>query len=252
MVRIVNSHKALWLFLLLLCINLTSCLGNRDWSYPPQPPGTYLGVIAQRPLPSQLTVLPLKDLRGQEVQSEYWRASIPLVPSGTTAYERPEIAVEPEPVDVLTFDPTHDFAQALADEIREAAVFSSVIFGGREDTSPTDFVLQGTLHSTRWERNITTYGLGPFGTVLWMVGLPMGNTETTLEMDLELTSAKNPSKILWSFTMDVKWWQWDSPYYGLENAVQSYPLALQEALRPAVTDLVEKAATGAKFLMLEP
>lgn len=251
MIRIVNSHKALWLLLVLLCVGLTSCLGSRDWSYPPQPSGTYLGVTAQQSVPARLVVLPLKDLRGREVQSEYWRAAIPFIPYGTTAYERPEIAVEPEPVDVLTFNPTQDFARALADEVRESAVFSSVTFAEGGNIPSADFVLRGNLHSTRWERNITTYLLGPFGTVFWVLGLPIGNTTTTVGMDLELTPARDPSKILWRFTMEVEWWQWDGPYYGLESAVQSYPLALQDALRPAVTDLVEKAETRAKFLLPE-
>ena len=38
--------------------------------------------------------------------------------------------------------------------------------------------------------------------------------------------------------MDFEGKQFDSPYYGLEAAVESYPLALQEALKPAIADLV--------------
>jgi hypothetical protein len=41
--------------------------------------------------------------------------------------------------------------------------------------------------------------------------------------------------------MEFKGKKWDSPYYNLEEAVQTYPFALQEALRPAVLDLVELA-----------
>ena len=41
------------------------------------------------------------------------------------------------------------------------------------------------------------------------------------------------------------------PILWLEKAIQSYPRALQDGLRPAVTDLVEKAETRAKFLLPE-
>ena len=251
MTRKINNQKTLWLLVGLLSLGLTSCLGNREWSYPPQPSGTYLGVTAKQSVPARLVVLPLKDHRGRETQSEYWRAAVPLIPYGSTTYERPENAAEPVPADVVAFDPTQDFARALADEVRESGVFTSVTFAEGGDIPSTDFVLRGNLHSTRWERNITTYLLGPLGTVFWAVGMPMGNTTTSVGMDLELTPARDPSKVLWRFTMEVEWWQLDGPYYGLEKAIQSYPRALQDALRPAVTDLVEKAETRAKFLLPE-
>ena len=39
--------------------------------------------------------------------------------------------------------------------------------------------------------------------------------------------------------MEFKGKETDGPYYGLEEAIQSYPEALQNTLRPAVTNLVE-------------
>jgi hypothetical protein len=38
--------------------------------------------------------------------------------------------------------------------------------------------------------------------------------------------------------MEFEGKQLDSPYYGLEAAVESYPMAIQEALKPAIADLV--------------
>lgn len=228
------------LCVLLLAASLTGCLGSRGWEYPPGPNGTYLGVSAKKPFPSSLVVLPLQDLRGTEDQEEYWKAAIPLIPYAVTAYDRPETAVEPEPVDVVRFDPPKDFSRALADEIREAGVFSSVTFAEEKTAAPpADLIMRGRLRSTRWERAITTYLLGPLGTVFWILGLPMGNTTTMVQMDLQLTPASDPSKVLWSFTMDFEEKVYDGPYYGLEEAVQSYPSALQDTLRPAITNLVE-------------
>ena len=69
-----------------------------------------------------------------------------------------------------------------------------------------------------------------------MLGLPMSETTTDLVLDLQLSPVNDPQKVLWNMTMDFEGKQFDGPYYGLEDAVESYPLALQEALKPAVAD----------------
>ena len=54
--------------------------------------------------------------------------------------------------------------------------------------------------------------------------------------------------------MSLGWWavrensqfrgsEVDGTYYGLGTSVQSYPVALQDALRPAIRDLAAKAKT---------
>ena len=106
---------------------------------------------------------------------------------------------------------------------------------------PSDFVLQGRLYSTRWERHISTYGLGPAGTLLWVAGLPMGTTETEVEMFVSLSQAGEPDNVLWGFAMEFEARERDGLYQGLEDSVMNYPKSLQEALRPAMKDLVEKA-----------
>ncbi len=224
-------------------LSVSGCLGAREWTYPPPPDKTYVAAPAKDSISARLVVLPLEDLRGTEVKDEYWKVAIPLVPHGVASYDRPETVVDPEQVDELFFNPPKDFAQALADEIREANIFSTVIFAKDQTPPPGDYVLRGRLHSTRWERRLTTYLLGPLGTVLWMAGLPMGETTTEVEMDLRLSPAGDPSQVLWSFAMEFRGAEIDGTYYGLEDSVQSYPIALQDALRPAINDLLEKAKT---------
>lgn len=182
-----------WKFLLLastisLVSVFTGCLGSRGWDYPPPPKGTFLGLTASRPITASLVVLPFNDVRGTEEQVEYWKVAIPLVPSGKTFYDQPETALKPEPVDEVRFNPPRDFSRALADEIREANVFSSVAFADTSTAITSDLVLHGNLRSTRWERDITTYLLGPMGTVFWFIGLPLGKITTNLEMDPYSTS----------------------------------------------------------------
>ena len=234
------SLTRVWVFILVILamMAVSGCLGNRDWQYPPPATGTYLGIKAAASVPAKAIVLPLEDLRGQGVKEEYWKASIPLVPYGDTKYERPEAAVNPEQVDVARFDPPQDFSKAIAAELSRAGIFSSVKYAKDTQQEPADVAFRGKLRATDWKRRLYTYLLGPLGPVFWIVGLPMSETSTELELDLRLTPVNDPTKVLWNMTMDFEGKKFDGPYYGLEDAMESYPLALQEALKPAIADLV--------------
>ncbi|MEX0830682.1 MAG: hypothetical protein WD032_10610 [Nitrospirales bacterium] len=231
------------------CLSLTGCLGNRNWQYPPSESGTYLNAKADAVVPAKAIVLPLEDLRGKGVKEEYWKATIPLVPYGDTIYQRPEAAEHPEQVDVVRFDPAQDFAKAIAGELNQAGIYSSVKYANDVQQEPAEVAFRGRLRSTEWKRRLYTYLLGPVGVVFWMLGLPMSETTTDLELDLRLTPVNEPNKVLWSMRMDFEGKQFDSPYYGLEDAVVSYPMALQEALKPAVADLVGLANQDPKRLL---
>ena len=225
---------------------VSGCLGTRDWAYPPPPDRTYLniGIIRSggNALPAKLVVLPLEDLRGNEIKDNYDKVAIPLVSHSVSTFDRPETIVDPEEIDEIFFDPPKDFAMALANEIREANIFSTVVFSDGETTLlPSDYVLRGRLYSTKWERQLTTYGLGPFGIIFWMFGFPMSEITTEIEMDLRLTLAGEPSKVLWNFDMNFQGAGVDGAYYGLEDSVRSYPVALQNALRSAINDLAKKS-----------
>lgn len=243
MSRLSVMHKACGI-LMIVSLTITGCLGSRDWTYPPPPDRTYLGITSGQKVSGSLVVRPLEDKRGSEVREEYWAAAIPLVPHAVTIYDRPETISNPEPIDEVSFAPSRDFARALADEIREAEIFSSVTFVDEDEPVPSsDFVLQGHLHSTQWKRLISTYLVGPLGPVFWMAGLPLGTTDTEMEMDMQLTPAGEPDTVLWSFAMEFEARVVDGLYYGLEDSTMNYPKALQEGLRPAIRDLVEKVPT---------
>ena len=241
MSRLSVVHKACGI-LMIVSLTITGCLGSRDWQYPPPPDRTYLNATADQQVAGSLVVVPLADKRGTEVREQYWASVIPFIPHATTVYDRPETASNPALVDKVSFSPTRDFARALADEIRKTNVFSSVTFVDQgQPLPPSDFVLQGRLYSTRWERNISTYLLGPAGTLLWLAGLPIGNTETEVEMFVHLTPAGEPDNMLWGFAMEFEAQETDSLYRGLEDSVTNYPKGLQDSLRLATKDLVEKA-----------
>ena len=238
------------LVMVFFCLStVTGCLGKRDWQYPPASTGSFLNEKASSPISAKAIVLPLEDLRGNEVKEEYWKAAIPLVPYGDTRYQRPEAAPNPEEVDVVKFDPTNDLAQSIVAELKHAAIFSSVSFAKDEGPQPADVAFRGRLRSTDWNRRLYSYLLAPVGVVFWMLGLPMSETTTALELDLRLTPINDPSQVLWNMTMEFEGKQLDGPYYGLENAVESYPEAMQEALKPAIADLIGLANEDPTRLM---
>ncbi len=227
--------------LVALFITVSGCLGTRDWHYPPESSGAYIGEKAAKAIPARVVVLPFEDLRGSKVKDEYWKANIPFILYGELEYDRPEEVKDPEEVDEVKFNPPKDFAEATAKELQESGVFSSVMYAGDGKGPPSDLVFRGTIRSTNWKRRLYTYLLGSLGTVFWVVGAPMGQHTTTVELDLRLTPASRPSVAVWEMSMEFKGEKWDSPYYNLEEAVETYPLALQEALKPAILDLVELA-----------
>lgn len=226
--------------MVLAAVSLTGCLGIRSWEYPPDPPGTYLDVQATAPIDARVAVLPLKDERGHTIKEQYWLAAIPLVPYGEAVFDRPEEVSHPEEVDRVEFDPPRDFAKAVAKEIEHANVFSSVRYA---ETAPddADLVIRGTLYASTWNRLFTTYMLGAPGGVLWFLGAPMGSTTTTVKMDLKLTPADGTTPTLWSFTMRFQDRHVDGPYYGIPETVETYPIAVQEALKLAIAHLVQTA-----------
>jgi len=206
-----------------------------------------LEITADQKVDGSLVVVPLDDKRGTEVREQYWASAIPFITHATTVYDRPETVSSPSPVDEVSFSPSRDFARAMAEEIRKANIFTSVTFVDKDQPlPPSDFVLQGRLYSTRWERNISTYLLGPAGTVLWAAGLPLGTAETDVEMFAQIARAGEPDNVLWGFAMEFEAKETDSLYRGLEDSVMNYPRGLQEGLRLAIKDLVKKAPTRLK------
>ena len=235
-------HRCLRLTLtVVLCSMLTACAASSTWQYPPQPPGTLLDVKAATTLPARVAVLPLRDARGTATQSYGWLAAIPLVPYGVNSSDRPETAEDPRPVHIVTMNPTKDLSRAVADEFRNAAIFSSVTFAEDSNPAGADLVLTGTLRSTEWRRSITTYGLGPIGPLLWILGAPIGNGGNSLVMDYRLTPANDPSRILWNFSMEFEDKHLIGIYLGLEKAGDDYARAVQEAIRQALADLMKVA-----------
>jgi len=197
-----------------LGIFVTGCTFSRNWEYPPNPPKTLLNIKAANALPSKVVVRPFRDLRGERTVEESWKVIIPFYPYAADFSDRPETVKATEGGPAIKMNPSQDFARALADEIRNAGVFSSVTYAEGAGSDGADLVLNGTIRSTYGRRALTTYMLGPFGTIFWILGAPMGNASSIVEMDVQVAPVSDPARTLWQYTMQFKAERVIGIYYG--------------------------------------
>lgn len=221
---------------------LSGCAVPRTWQYPPDPPGKLLDLKAAKSVPLTVAVKPFRDLRGEKSQEESWRVAIPFYPYAVDLYDRPETAKASEGVPLIKMNPSQDFARAIADEIRNAGMFSSVSLVDGNGAGKADLVLSGTIRSTGWKRTRTTYMLGPVGVIFWILGAPMGENANTVELDVQLAPGGDPGRSAWRFSMQFKDEHLVGIYYGREESVENYSTAIQETLRPALADLMKIVA----------
>ena len=241
------SWALMMLSVSVMALGLAACTVTRNWQYPPDPPGMLLNVKGSKALPVNVAVLPLRDQRGANIKKGSWLLPLPFVPYAVNSFDRPETVQDPEGVPLIHMNPSRDFAKAIAEELKHAGIFSSVVFAESLTTKP-DLVLSGTIRSTNWRRSFTTYGLGPIGPLVWILGAPMGKATNTVAMDLQLTPANDPSRMVWQFTMQFDDSHLFGIYYGMEQSVENYADAVQETLRPALNNLVKIATEHPELL----
>ena len=227
------------LLILLFSVAVSGCAIPRTWHYPPTPPGTLLNLKAAKAVPVKVAVQPLRDLRGENANESSWMVAIPLVPYGVDSFDRPENYETLEGAPLIRMTPSRDFARAIADELRNAGVFSSVTY--EDGNAPAaDLVLTGSVKTTGWRRAYTTYMLGPVGPLLWMLGAPIATTTNRVVIDLQLAPAGS-AQTLWKFSIEFEDRHVIGAYYGSSESVENYSEAVQEATKLALEDLVKRA-----------
>src|SRR2546428_7302378 len=127
--RIPMKPRVSWALMTLsvsvMALGLAACTVTRNWQYPPDPPGTLLNVKGSKTLPENVAVLPLRDLRGVNVERGSWRMALPLVPYAVNSFDRPETGQDPEGRPLIHMNPSRDFAMAIANEMRNAGILST-------------------------------------------------------------------------------------------------------------------------------
>jgi len=163
-------------------------------------------VDTHAPADARLAVLPLVDSRAPKrypgLQGRLFMTYVPLLPYVKVSYERLDesfmlhrrnLGVSPAP--------DEHFSVAIAAEIARdlggSGLFREVRFTpDPADAACCDLVLAGTLRSTQFDIYATSYLLGAPGVLLWLLPIPFGKDEATLDVELELRNAAGVR--LWS------------------------------------------------------
>jgi hypothetical protein len=153
-------------------------------------------------------VVPLQDERAPRsfpnAFGHLFLTYVPLIPYVTVSYERLDESLDvakhdtgepPLPKDELF--PTK-MAKAIANDLRGSELFSDVQFGP-EGSRTTDYVLTGTLRSTQFDLNATSYMLGMAGVLLWFVPIPVGSDVAEVRIDLALRDRQGNT--VWQFPL---------------------------------------------------
>ena len=233
------------LFVSAIMLCLFGCGTTAKFVYPARMEG--LVRVASAPVYDKtVAVLPFDDFRKDENSfAPMLLFFVPPMPFGWVDYNRPDAARNFLTVKELMFTPAEDLPKAAAVSLRRSNLFSDAYFtfGGEKDKA--DFVLYGTIKSTRYQGYMLSYGLSFFGVYLWYFGLPVGKSENTLEIELLL---KKKNRVVWEYTFNrsKSIWQW--LYYRFGHDVLGYSELMQEAMNEAIVDLAAKLRNNPKLL----
>lgn len=164
------------------------------------------GAPAQ-PVAASLAVVPLSEGRPDRYYpSSLGRAFltyVPLIPYIEIPYERLDESLAVAARDRnQTLPPGQMFpdkmALAMAEDLKQSDLFSSVVFVP-EGTPDADYTLHGTLRSSEFDVNITSYMLGMAGVLLWILPIPNGSNTADVVIDLELRD--RAGQTVWTFPL---------------------------------------------------
>jgi hypothetical protein len=207
---------------------LTGCASPRGWSYSAAPP------VERPPLVQKsLAVPPLTDQRSHENENKAFMSFIPFVPYGWIDYNTPETVQMHLTTGLWQFKPTEDIAKAFALEVQNRRLFKEAFFTFRE--SEGDYILRGSISSTKLEGKIYSYCLSFIGIDLQFLGLPAGSLRNDLTLEVSLEDRASQKK-LWSKRYMKE--HEEGPYwiYGLPSDFW-YDDMLKEAMPGILSDM---------------
>src|SRR5208282_1345976 len=142
-----RSRNARFLFAIAFAMALSGCVTKAGWQYQPGP-----AQVAPTRVPVSVGVLQFQDQRATDNSTYFWLCIIPAVPYCTADYHRLESA--------------NGFLTAASYNFRPGA----------------QLLLRGTIVSTDWDGTRYSYLLGPYGSLLYLFGLPFGSAQDTLKL----------------------------------------------------------------------
>jgi len=207
-----------WATLLALALGLQGCVINANLNTGYRPEAT---LLRPSPLPESLAVRRFADERPPRVYSTTGRGFmtyVPLLPYVALPFERvDESALKAGDEANLTMPPfsqltyPESMARAIADDLGTSGLFTTVQYVGDGPTDGYRYVLSGTLRTTPVEIDMTSYGLGIVGVLLWSLPIPMGQMWTNVSLDLTLTDTTTGQPV-WHRTVTHEYSRWMTLY----------------------------------------
>lgn len=185
----------------------------------------------------RLAILPFDDQRGSDYGSWGWVSMVPLFPYGHEYADRPEDFVSKTGMSVIPYNPVFSLPNAIAAELRASELFEQVTLTSDASNPEPDFLLKGTLRSTRYDMYVTGYGLSVIGLVSWVLGFPYGIGQNSLDLTLEMVQRENQDRVVWRADIDRTDTLLVSPYYNDEAAQLSYIIFARDAIQEARASL---------------
>jgi hypothetical protein len=208
---------------------VTGCASQKTWVYRSNEYGASIGAP-----PRKAVVLPYRDARSNENSNRILVYMIPIVPFGWTTQETPEGVNQHVTSGLwINYKPVEDYPKALVEDLRNSRLFSDAFFDFKEGDA--DYVIQGTIYSTRYTGKIFSYGLSVYGPLLWLVGLPAGSASNDLSVELTCVDRKSGRQVL-SKRYDAPSYSATSFLYVMANDF-NYPDMLASVNKRFVDDL---------------
>lgn len=212
-----------WTMLLVLAIQGCTIKANLNTGYRPEP-----ATLRQAPLPDALAVQRFREERPPRVYSTGGRGFltyVPFIPYVALPFERvDESAVKAGTEANLSMPPFEEFtypasmARAIAEDLEASGVFRAVRYVGDGPTDGYRYVLSGVLRATPVEKDLTSYGLGMAGVLLWFLPIPAGQIWTSVTLDLTLTDTATGERV-WQSTLDHEYSKWITLYTSVPSLV---------------------------------
>jgi hypothetical protein len=168
----------------------TGCASQKTWVYK-----SNAYAAAPRAGNQKAVVLPYRDARPNENTNMILMYMIPVVPFGWTTQDTPEGVMQHITSSLWNnYKPVEDYPKALVEDLRQSGLFSEAFFDFKENDA--DYVIQGTIETTRYAGRIYSYGLSVYGPMLWFIGLPAGTASNDLAIEISCIEKKSRRTIL--------------------------------------------------------
>jgi len=225
-----------FLISILMMLIMAGCATQEVWTYKAEPPVATPAIINK-----SVSVSPFSDEREHVNKNRAVIGLIPLMPFGWQHYKIPERAPWHMTSGSWRFNPTEDFAKAIAAELNYSGIFKEAFFTNWPGEG--DLFLKGQIKSTDYNAKILSYCLSFPGGLLWYIGFPAITAENVLALSLQLVDSKT-NEILWEGSYEKR--DRNTSWVYVQKPDFLYDQLLKEVIKEALPSLKNKLANYQK------